>query len=89
MRPNLQRLSQVPENVCNLIESAWAHEAQDRPTMKDIATRLKEECMKFPNVTLESLGHRRRRSRVIYDKEMACFRLNTSEFEGKLREYRM
>lgn len=89
MRPSLQRLHKIPQAISELIDGAWLQEAKNRPSMKSIAKQLKEECLTFPNITLESLGHRRRRSRVIYDKDLACFRLNTSEFEGKLREYRM
>lgn len=89
MRPSLQRIANVPETISELIKEVWAQEAPDRPSMKTVAKCLKEECLKFPDVSLESLGHRRRRSRVIYDRENACFRLNTREFEGKLREYRM
>lgn len=88
LRPNLVKL-RLPSKVRELICDAWHSDFRMRPSMKHIGNVLKEECMTFPNVSLESLGHRRRKSRVIYDKQNAVFRLNPDEFEGKMREYKM
>eukprot|EP00934_Nitzschia_sp_Nitz4_P007087 Nitzschia sp. Nitz4//scaffold238_size30058//26817//28322//NITZ4_008007-RA/size30058-processed-gene-0.57-mRNA-1//1//CDS//3329543552//7077//frame0 len=88
LRPNLDKLN-IPKEIETLLVQCWHSNYRARPHMKDIAVALKRQCMTFPNVTMESLGHRRRKSRVIFDKQNALFRLNPNEFEGKLREYKM
>lgn len=88
MRPNLTKLK-LPETIYRVIYGGWHYDFTKRPSMQVVEDTLQEECKTFPNVTLPTLTHRRRKSKVIYDKEKQVFRVNSMLFEGKLKEYQV
>lgn len=92
MRPNMSKLIkqyQIPENIHQLISNGWHYDFTKRPSMHVIENTLYEECKTFPNITIQCLSHRRRKSKVIYDKEKQVFRVNSMLFDGKLKEYQV